>query len=253
MKELSIEQKARAYDEAIERANSLLSSNELGNAWIYKLLPELEESEDEGIKEELKKVLDECLNVRPQIVEETQYIRLIDWLEKQGEQKSANWFQELEDKLANATPKQLAEWKEKYFKEEPAEWSEEDEAKLKSILFHIEDVENKDVIDWLKSIKDRVQPKQEWSEDDEEMFNEIILDLKALKNRDTGEAGKAAYQREIDWLESLRPQSQWKPSEEQLKSLKEVIDVGHFTSYPNALEILYEQLKKLRADLKKYN
>lgn len=38
----------------------------------------------------------------------------------------------------------------------------------------------------------------------------------------------------------------WKPSEEQLKSLKEVIDVGHFTSYPNALETLYEQLKKLR-------
>ena len=44
---------------------------------------------------------------------------------------------------------------------------------------------------------------------------------------------------------SIRPQNTWKPSDEQLKSLKEVIDTGHFTSYPNALETLYEQLKQL--------
>ena len=47
-----------------------------------------------------------------------------------------------------------------YFYQKPT-WSEEDEAKLKSILFHIEDVENKDVINWFKSLKDRVQPQQQ--------------------------------------------------------------------------------------------
>jgi hypothetical protein len=38
-------------------------------------------------------------------------------------------------------------------------WNEEDEAKLKSVLFHIEDVENKDVIDWLKSLRHQKQWK----------------------------------------------------------------------------------------------
>ena len=56
-------------------------------------------------------------------------------------------------------------------------WSEEDDAKLKSILFHIEDVENKDVIDWLKSLKDRVQPKQEILEKLEEWLDEYVSDL----------------------------------------------------------------------------
>ena len=54
MKELSIKEKAQRYDEAIKRANLLLSSNELGNAWIYKLLPELAESEDERIINRIK-------------------------------------------------------------------------------------------------------------------------------------------------------------------------------------------------------
>lgn len=47
MKELTIEEKAQHYDMAINRANSLLSGNQLGNAWIYKVLPELKENEDE--------------------------------------------------------------------------------------------------------------------------------------------------------------------------------------------------------------
>ena len=50
----------------------------------------------------------------------------------------------------------------KWQKKQKSVWSEKDEAKLKSILFHIEDVENKDVIDWFKSLKDRVQPQNRW-------------------------------------------------------------------------------------------
>lgn len=79
-------------------------------------------------------------------------------------------------------------------------WSEEDEAKLKSILFHIEDVENKDVIDWLKFLKERCT----WKPSDEQMhylswianvklgdsiveqevskhLNELLEDLKKLR------------------------------------------------------------------------
>jgi hypothetical protein len=52
----------------------------------------------------------------------------------------------------------------KLYEQKP--WSEEDEAKLKSILFHIEDVENKDVIDWFKSLKNRYT----WKPSDEQML-----------------------------------------------------------------------------------
>lgn len=90
MKELSIEEKAKRYDEAIERGKQILNTPYTAHWDIMKevvehILPELKESKDERFKEELKEVLDECLNVRPQIVEEKQYIRLIAWLEKQGE------------------------------------------------------------------------------------------------------------------------------------------------------------------------
>jgi len=91
------------------------------------------------------------------------------------EQKPAEWLQELEDKLANATHKQLAEWKEKYFEEEPAEWSDEDETGLTntiimlkegaSLHFNKKDIEK--AVDWLRTLKDRIlpQPKQEWKQE----------------------------------------------------------------------------------------
>lgn len=88
MKELSIEEKARAYDEAIERANSLLSSNELGNTWIYKLLPELKESDDERIRKELIRAFKSLNTI--EVWNGINRKDILTWLEKQGEQKSTN-------------------------------------------------------------------------------------------------------------------------------------------------------------------
>jgi hypothetical protein len=87
MKELSIEQKARAYDEAIERANSLLSSNELGNAWIYKLLPELREPEDERIRKEIIEQINLLKSATLSDLKDKQFNSWIAWLEKQGKNK----------------------------------------------------------------------------------------------------------------------------------------------------------------------
>ena len=90
-------------------------------------------------------------------------------------------------------------------------WSEEDEAKLKSILFHIEDVENKDVINWFKSLKDRVQsqPKQEWSEEDNKMIIKIcqnLYDYPRIKSPFDDESFNEA-QKEVQFIKSLRPQN----------------------------------------------
>lgn len=92
---------------------------------------------------------------------------------------------------------------------------------------------------WLKSLKERVQPqlKQEWSEEDNRNLSIAI-----------NYVFQHGYLSIVDWLRNLKDRYTWKPSDEQLKSLKEVIDVGHFTSYPNSLETLYEQLKKLKGE-----
>lgn len=57
------------------------------------------------------------------------------------------------------------------------------------------------------------------------------------------------YQVEIDWLKSLRPQNTWKPSEEQMVTLKNAIHIKPFENPSDSiLWGLYEQLKKLREE-----
>ena len=80
MDTLTIEQKAKAYDKAIERANLYLGGNQLGNAWIYKILPELTESEDERIRKKI-------INLVKKHSVNHERCMMTAWLEKQGKQK----------------------------------------------------------------------------------------------------------------------------------------------------------------------
>ena len=48
----------------------------------------------------------------------------------------------------------------------------------------------------------------------------------------------------INWLKSLRPQSTWRPSNEQMGVIEAVINNRSFQR--RHLDSLYEQLKKLR-------
>ena len=93
MKGLSIEQKAKSYDEAFERVKELLSrcrTNRDRRTMVYRvediesIFPELAMSEDEKIKEDLI----EWINDFPDMIWEGHYKKdVIAWLEKQGEQK----------------------------------------------------------------------------------------------------------------------------------------------------------------------
>lgn len=108
MNELTIEQKAELYDKAIERGNSLLSCNELGNAWVYKILPELE-SEDEQIR---KWIIDDIrFNISLETLDNSEYKekaeKAIEWLEKQAsytytfEIKAGHWYKCVCDYMLN--------------------------------------------------------------------------------------------------------------------------------------------------------
>jgi len=78
MKELSIEQKAKAYDEAKERAKRMFSEKELNY-----LFPELKESDDERIRKALIRFHNSTIDIDGIKGED-----IIAWLEKQGKKMS---------------------------------------------------------------------------------------------------------------------------------------------------------------------
>ena len=263
MKELTIEEKAKRYDEAIKRAKALYDNNQPisgNNVIINNIFPELKESEDERIRKVLiayfnrYKEQEEC-GIDTFFGISTDNI--LAWLEKQEEKpveeynitgissrhatgKLAEIIKNIEssdkvepkfkvgDEIKTDNGESLTitkiddkgYWSEDLFictfddsakwelvEQKPA-WSDEDEDKIKSILFHIEDVENKDVIDWLKSIKCRVQPKQEWSEEDESHIRYLIECLEHCKMGVALTMTTSTSQEYINWLKSLKDRVQ---------------------------------------------
>ena len=277
-----------------EKLIQLLNSKELTKEEeerLCKIFPELAESEDEQTKRELINYLYDVHD------DDEERARWISYLEKQGEhanfrnkiqvgdkvtrnedgvlvnlsqlnrvakkdekqaQKPAEWIQELESKLSNATPEQLAEWKEKYFKVESA-WSEEDENYHRICLDLCTGMPNGGVyapyikdeaINWFKSLKDRCQPqpKQEWSDDDEKHIRSILSRLDTTF-KDVFTDSPFTISEDIDWLESLPSLSHWKPSEEQMRVIDKTInfiichdDIGS--------EYLCNKLNELKQQLK---
>lgn len=92
-----------------------------------------------------------------------------------------------------------------------------------------------------------IQQNPTWSEKDEKIKESIITGLEMLKDGASDKSLIALYNKKIDWLKHLRnrvqPQSQWKPSKEQMERLK-----GTINSLPHqeVLYSLYQDLKKLK-------
>lgn len=140
-------------------------------------------------------------------------------------------------------------------------WSEEDEKHVNSLLKRLEGLVRNEFAatkfainedeDWLKSLKDRVQPKQEWSEEDEKMLNGLIFvcDVWSTKYSFISTEYEDVEQMK-DWLKSLKPQKHWKPSNEQMYMLEwltiNVLDDGVVGNHAKeVLNTLIEQLKQL--------
>ena len=93
MKELSIEEKAQRYDEAIERAKELLEiglKDTRDKRVVLSFFPELKESSDEEIRKAIHIYLD-WLDDKKDYAPKGKYTikDMIAWLEKQGD-KSVN-------------------------------------------------------------------------------------------------------------------------------------------------------------------
>lgn len=167
------EEKAKAYDKAIEKAKMSYHTGDYDKDTLEMLeiiFPELKESEDEKIRKEL---ITHCRNTRCVTEEGAERIaKWIAWLEKQDKNKSA--------------------------------WSEEDKDHLIGITQTING-----------AIKHNVISKK------------------------TGDM-------QVDWLKTLKQRYIWKPSDEQLETLRNAIYFKPSENpSDNLLWGLYEQLKKL--------
>jgi hypothetical protein len=89
MKELSIEGKAKAYDEAIEKAKAEYEDDDRRfRATLERIFPELKESEDERIRKGIIKYLEQShFGEEPYSIDDDIVRDYITWLEKQAEQK----------------------------------------------------------------------------------------------------------------------------------------------------------------------
>lgn len=277
MKELSIEQKAKAYDEAIERAKGVIEQNPLMEylkKGIEYIFAELKENDSERIKK--------CIS---DIVKEHDWSHIfgvtkddcLSWLKKQDEKKPCSEEDEealevaiiaLEDMYSEDSPldcyaghympfdraaKQLKAIKDRVVPQPNQEWSEEDEKIYQSIM---DDTVQENQLDdkqteWLRNIKYRKlpQPKQEWNEEDESQIRYLIECLEHCKKGVALTMTTSTAQEYINWLKSLRPQSKWSPSDAQMESIKQAVsNMKNSACYDSELVHLLQDLKKLREE-----
>ncbi len=255
MKELSIEEKAKAYDEALKYARIYYKAGNKDMKMMMKTcFPILvEESEDEMTIDWCVSHFRECSRVSRHNAEYQEFLnkKIIPWLEKQGNKDEEILVLKDQIESLHAAIKALKEaYKikvEKQGEQKPA-WSEEDEEISEAIIKRISgesdalSVSLSSAISWVENVKDRVlpQPKQKWGKEDREMRMKV---LKYLSTR----CNVFEYEEVENWLKSLRPQSQWKPSDEQMEVLKSSTYCQN-KQMSKALFELYQDLLKLREE-----
>lgn len=197
MKELTIEQKAKAYDEALERARKLhkdaiYMDDNVHIKQYESIFPELKEN-DEKIKKALIDIVYDTIGDSFWVDYGVHKEEAVAWLEKQhNEQKPVvdsrpkGWY-------ISSRYKEIA-------------WSENDEYRAKLIIYFLETakkhyastVELDACIDWLKSLKEKVLPKNIWKPSGEQ-----ILAFEHFVRNVMGNSYNSSYKNKTNVLYSL--------------------------------------------------
>lgn len=105
MKELTIEEKAKRFDEALAMAKECITylPDDAVNEYMLNMFPELAKSEDEKISKEIAEFINGVYEQQALIITDEEKDSWIAWLEKQGKQKpvdkvepkfkAGNWYQ----------------------------------------------------------------------------------------------------------------------------------------------------------------
>jgi hypothetical protein len=120
MKELSIEEKAKAYDEAIERAKQLSKELTVDDI-VEEIFPALKESEDEKIRKQIK----QFIRSRGMSLAQSKVDSWIAWIEKQGETDKES-YEISEKEKCDFVSGQFIECRKSFdeFKEDNSYWFE---------------------------------------------------------------------------------------------------------------------------------
>lgn len=271
------EEKARAYDEALDRCKEWASGTCGHNVADSPkdiaefIFPQLAESKDEKIREFLIGILSQgtwrkewpfspnevvaYLEKQNHVQSDTEkeYVRTLkslifnflsgkDEVDRDYYQRIEDWLNERhieqkEQKLADDTT--FEKWLD--------DWYQGSKEAGGDVVMSEAEFKN-----WSRGIRNMYQQKSaEWSDEDKAMIKSILFVLESYVSQSESASSPSlittypTYYKEIDWLKSLRPQSHWKPSEEQIEALKNVA----FGNYQNGdgpvLRGLYEQLKRL--------
>ena len=252
---------------------------------INEICPELKGSEDEKIRKDIVKYLNNELNNVKQLTPRTNEFEMwIAWLEKQGEQrpkeltnsefaKKCKDLSELEQYILSLVPTRLIDsikvdarniryLVEKEQEQKPVThkynvgatiyYNSFGEVKSMVVANVIDNGDGnpmyEDADGGAVFEKNLVEQKPvEWSEEDETGLRDALWAIEQARTiaKDENDMGNLWYAE--NWLKSLRPQRQWKPSEFEIASLGMIIDhPDRMTDYNKKnLQSLYEQLKAL--------
>ncbi len=260
------------YEMALEGIQEILSSGEDSikmsrlQLRLQGIFPELRESEGERIRKELISLFQDGIDGVNHRYNGSDCRRWIAWLEESSKQTIEDIARKVTSDKEHAISflkstgimNEDGQLAEEYrtieaetdnIEQKPVKWGEEDEWERKRIIGLLEGwlstfketcyaEDCKCGIVWLKSLKERVQlqPQQEWSDEDK-----MQLDAAIHLVRSTGHIGTT------NWLISLKERYTWKPSDTQMKRLKEACDEHYEIDGLDPLYTLYEDLKKLKA------
>ena len=229
------ESKFPTYEQLKSGLIRLIEEGKITREDAGMILPQLRESEDERIRKAIVATIEQCPD---DFLNPKNRDRMLDWLEKQKD----------------------------HFRDDTKMVEKQDYSGLNDLEraihrgFLSTGVENvpvaiiKETANECKRIANE-NANAEWSEEDEEMYARIVrrytnYEGVIMRTKEESVANKmldAMAQEEI-WLKSLRPQSHWKPSEEQMKALRNVAYKNGNSSlspYSISNNSLYEELKKL--------
>ena len=209
---MTTEQKAKRYDEALKVLHKYDGANIMFSQSLKEeMFPELKESEDERIRK-----------------------ALINGFNKLD--KCAVWYNGI-------TNGQILAWLEKQEQKPQGksalEAAQEEKADNRNCVKQPTDEEMKTLLqtEYEKGRADAIAEIQKWSEEDIIHLNKCISYMSRLDSS------------EMDWLKSLRSQSQWKPSEGQLECLGYAIEKAKKDFSPLTNDRIYLTLKALKEQL----
>lgn len=234
------------YKEKLELAKDWYndqSTTKKEKVLLETLFSELKESEDERIRKEILEYIDKATGCKDWLAwlekqGETFTKRDVDdaWLkgicdakrelEKQGEQKSADKVEPKFHEGDMIIHKELGgDYIHNSHKIIQVDILDKKYRLEGGLVAHFSEEDNYEL----------VEQKSAWSKEDEHRIKDIIYFLDTAKKHYASTVELDAC---IDWLKSLKPQSHWKPTEEQLMALRDAID-------NNEMESLYNDIKKL--------